>query len=441
MSACIEDARNAALDPDKGPAEPAGFNVLRQRLAAARGKLPPLYEQAVAQPYIKTLNKLGPQGFDEILKRDPNRECEAGLLMDIAQAILQHGEAFEDTATDGFQEVASDLYDGFLSAEDRQGVKPPDLGVIPPLVKWGNPDSGPYTWPVNATDSFGVQAGVVNLPPANARAGLFAWTAVGHETAGHDILNADKGLPRELANSLRAALASLGHGLAQYWSDRIDETASDLLGILNMGPAAGIGLLVYFRGLNAAWGEGPKLRSDGPAGDPHPADIIRGYLAAETVALLSFTGHTAWADTIAAETDKDVDTIRLAGETISPALARKSAKVVAETLVGYKAEALERHALGEIQDWRDRDEENVQTVRNVLRSGGELPAAQPYEIYAAHAVAAAATEALADPAGLAQVFDRMKTILKAMHDKNPSWGPLFVRHPGDLARRFVFPRG
>ena len=52
------------------------------------------------------------------------------------------------------------------------------------------------------------------------------------------------------------------------------------MGILNLGPAAGIGLIAYFRGLGAAFGQPPKLRSDGPADDPHPADIVRGYLAA-----------------------------------------------------------------------------------------------------------------------------------------------------------------
>jgi hypothetical protein len=29
-------------------------------------------------------------------------------------------------------------------------------------------------------------------------------------------------------------------------------------------------------------------------------------------------------------------------------------------------------------------------------------------------------------------MDRMLAMLKAMHDANPSWGPLFVRHPGSL---------
>jgi hypothetical protein len=148
-----------------------------------------------------------------------------------ANAILQNADGYEQVATDAFQEIVADLYDGFLSAEDRRGVLPPDRGVIPPLVKWGNPQSGPYTWPVDATGQIlGLQTGVVNLPPANVRMGLFAWAALGHETAGHDILHADTGLADELARAVWDALIKQKMtGLARYWSDRIDETASDVL--------------------------------------------------------------------------------------------------------------------------------------------------------------------------------------------------------------------
>src|SRR4030095_8537196 len=169
LSACIEDARLAALDSDPGPAEPNNYHQLVGRLETGRAKLPPLYRDSMLTPFINTLRQTGEQGFNRILIRDPQREGLGGLMMDIAQAILQQGEGFASVPTDAFEEVVSDLYDGFLSAEDRQGVNPPDRGVIPPLVKWGNPDFGPYTWPIDATSVFGCQAAVVSLPPANTR--------------------------------------------------------------------------------------------------------------------------------------------------------------------------------------------------------------------------------------------------------------------------------
>jgi hypothetical protein len=245
-------------------------------------------------------------------------------MLDIAHVILQNGERVNETATDSFQEVCSDLYDGFLSAEDRKGVEPPDKGVISPLVKWGRPNDGPYTFPVVATSIFGCEAAVVNLPPSHARSGLLAWATLGHETAGHDILHADTGLHVELGDAVRTALEDQGLGgeLPQYWSSRIDETASDVCGILNMGPAAGIGLIGYFRGVRAAFGAGPRLSNIGGDG-PHPADILRGYLAAHTVRLLSFGEANDWAQIIETETNKDLSSVILEDNRINSEQAKK----------------------------------------------------------------------------------------------------------------------
>lgn len=444
MADVIADALQAADSRDTGPADPASFSELLHRLTAVHGSFPPVYEQTFVSPFIATLQGLGEAKYQQILNQDPNREGAAGLLIDIAQAVLQHGEGYLKPSTRAFQEFISDLYDGFLSAADRRGVKEPDLGVVPPLAKWGNPDFGPYTWPVDATASFKVQAGVVNMPPANATGGLVSWAALGHETAGHDILHADSGLQDELAQALAASQAKLGHGLADYWSERIDETSSDVMGLLNLGPAAGIGLIAYFRALSQAYGGNGKLRSDGPANDVHPADIVRGYLAAEVVALLKFKGASAWAKTIAAEVDKDRATIRLAGQTITPALARKSAKLVAQTLVTYKARALENHALGEIQNWADADEAILQSAREAMRNDKPLsPPPAGHTLYAAHLVSAAVIEALSIAPGkgktVPQLQARLIQELNVLHDQNPSWGPLFVVHPGDLRRDFLLP--
>ncbi len=435
LAACVADARTAALARDAGPADAAAFRPLRARLEAARKKLPPLYRRAVSDPFLRTLDGLGARGFTRILAEDPDREGAARLLLDVAQAILQNGEGYEEKATDGFQEVVSDLYDGFLSAEDRQGVKPPDRGVVPPLAKWGDTEAGPYTWPVTATSSLEVGAPIVSLPAANARRGLLAWSALAHETAGHDILEADDGLHDELARAVRGNLvaAKLDGAIADYWADRLDETASDVLGVLNMGPAAAAGLVGYFRALNGAWGGNPVLRSIGPEEDPHPADVARGWLGAETVRLLSFSGAAAWADLLCAETDRDAaGTIRLGGSALTAGVARASAAVVARTIVREKMDALERHALGEIQDWRDPDERAVAALRALLGSSKPLPARFAKGIYAAHAVAAAVTAALASKGDVQALTRRMIAVLEAMHHANPSWGPLYVAHRGDL---------
>ena len=440
MAACIADVRRALADGDRGPADPTNFNSLRSRLTVLRETLAPIYRESFYDRYVAVLNGLGPAGFQDVLLNSPGA---AELMMDAAHAILQNGEKYEAAALDAFQEVVSDLYDGFLSAEDRAAVKPPDLGIVPPLVKFGNPEYGPYTWPIEATSSFsltedgGLGAAIVSLPPANARMGLLAWAALGHETGGHDILSADIGLKSELIAVVRKALEDAGlPALAGYWSSRIDETASDVLGILNMGPAAAIGLIVFFRG----FGQDSRLRVNGPSSDPHPADILRGYLAAATVRALSFSEADSWAELLLAETNSDLAgrAIVVEDEPISVEDALRSAEVVARAIASTPLASLEGTALIQIQDWRDSDEEIVDGVRTTLISCKPTPSEWAPGVYAAHVVAAAVTAALSGQAEVGSAFQRMVAILKSMHDANPSFGPLFIAHPGDVKRHLAY---
>lgn len=394
----------------------------------------PLYLQAVFTPFVQKLDELGESKFNQILISDPARQGPAGLMLDIAQAILQRGEGFEPKASAAFQEVVSNLYNGFLSIEDRSGVKPPDLNVIPPLIKFGNPRFGPYTWPVEAAGNFGLQTTIVSLPPANARRGLFAWPALAHEDTGHAILHAHNGLLSEITDAVRSALLAEGmtRDLADYWADRVDETASDVLGILNMGPALAIGLIGSRRGWNAASTNSATLRNIGPSDDSHPADILRGFLAAATVSQLKFSQASAWASVIETETHKDVTTIQLAGKSVTLEVARRSAEIVSQVIVTHPMRSLEKHAFGQIQNWRDEDEAIVQGLRTTLTTTNPLPDNLTEGVFAAHLVAAATMAALAQGANIPLLFQRMLDLLKSMNDKNPSFGPLLVRHPGDI---------
>lgn len=437
---CVEDAKKAFLDGDDGPPAPTNFNQLKGRLEVSRNKFPPMYLENFVEPYVNHLNKIGEAGFMNILLRDPRRIRQAGLMLDIAQAITQNGEGYNEIAIDAFEEVCSDLMDGFLSAEDRKGAKPPDEGVIPPLVKFGERLSGPYVWSVPATKSFDCKAAVVSLPPSHARIGLLGWAALGHEVTGHAILHADTGLIEELQQTVLNALQNQGFkdGLPEYWSKRIDETASDVCGILNMGPVVGIAIIGYFRGLNAARSGGePKLSNEGGL-DEHPADILRGYLAAYTTSLLSFGGAANWAQVIEAETNKDLSSVTLEGKNISAEDAKKSASIVASAIVNTKLTSLENHALGEIQNWHDSDEEIVKNdLVPVLTTLKAVSPDLEEGIYAAHVVAAAVEAGLSKDADISSIFSIMIRTLKVMHDKNPSWGPLFITQPGNLYRHSI----
>lgn len=226
----------------------------------------------------------------------------------------------------------------------------------------------------------------------------------------------------------------MGPDVAGYWAERIDESAADVLGILNMGPAAAVGLVGYFRALNGAWNGTPSLRNAGRPEDPHPADIARAYLAAETVRLLSFDGASRWADRLVAEADRDLGHVELGETAVTAKVARASAATVARAIVRTRLEALEGRALGEIQDWRNRDEEIVAGLRKDLRDGGAAgrgvggtPAVSGKLMagaYAAHVVAAGIYEAVGGGSSPVRVMDRMVGLLAAMHERNPAWtGP------------------
>ncbi len=246
-------------------------------------------------------------------------------------------------------------------------------------------------------------------------------------------MSADIGMKQELADTARRGLRAAGlRTLADYWGDRIDETASDVLGILNMGPAAGIGLIAFFRGFGGA------LRSNGPSDDPHPADVVRGFLAASTVRLLEFDDHTKWAEVIRQETLRDLQRITLGGRRVTAAQAEKSADVVARSIVTTRLRSLENTALLQIQNWRNADEAISDRLRAILTSSGAVPSNLGSEAFAAHTVAAAVMAALAGEGDLPEIQSRMIAMLGFMHDQNASFGPLFVTHPGNIAAHFDY---
>ena len=98
--------------------------------------------------------------------------------------------------------------------------------------------------------------------------------------------------------------------------------------------------------------------------------------------------------------------------------------------------SLNQHAFIEIQNWRDEDEKIVRELETAMLTGAAISASHATGIYAAHVVAAAAMAALAAKADVPTLFARMLDVLKRMHDRNASWGPLFIVHPGDIARHY-----
>jgi len=442
LSTCTDDIVQALSQDVNVELFTQDYGSLMNELSAnaVRSSFPATYQQEVLDPFVGYLNNMGEANFTSIFNGQSNDDLAAFLkeiIPDISDALLQKAsfqtnDAANQKSTNAFEEMVSDLYDGFLSKEDRVSnetgmpIKLPDRQFLPPLVKWGNPDAGPYTWPIDDTAQLNLQSAVVSLPPAHLKGGLLAWAALPHETGGHDILHADTGLLDELGDIVYNAVHAKFHSynfLADYWKSCIDETASDCAGLLNAGPVAGISLVGYFRGLI-----GGPLRNDGSPGDPHPVDILRGFIAAHVVSKLSFSGANDWADTIRNEVSKDLQIIHIpdgkgTSHRVPNQIAIQSAELTADLIINSKLKALDGHSLKEIQDWTDQDQNIVEEIAGLFRDGKDLSDDfRNNGYYAAHVVAAAIQEALkADAAPVQTYFDRMVDFLNTMYEFDNVW--------------------
>lgn len=415
LEACLADLRAALADRAAGPGTGRDPRRLRRLLVASRRRLPGAYRRAVLEPLLAHLDALGPRGVGRLL-RSPDDRQRAACLLDLVDAVRQARGA---PATRALQEVVSDLYDGFLAAEARDGVRAQAHATLPPLVKWGHPELGPYTWPVTWTRVLGARAGVVGFPPAARRRGLLLWAALSHETAGHDLLAATPGLEAELSRLVRGALGPRRAG--GYWAERIGEAASDVLGILNMGPVVALAIQLHLRGLRANAGGPDRLRGRGPARQrAHPGEAARAYLGAAVVRKLRFPGAAAWAAALEREVDGDVRVLRLGAARFSREEARRMAARLAQVLLHRPIAALGGHTLAGIQAWSGRDERVVARLGRLLASGDRVSRRLGAGAYAAHAVAAAAGAALAggDPERLQA---RMIEVLAAMNRQEARW--------------------
>ena len=291
-----------------------------------------------------------------------------------------------------------------------------------------------------------MDVGLINIPQAFAVSGLAGWAALPHETSGHAIAQMNDGLFAEMADRVWRKIRASSHpalpeededrnALAEYWSARASEAASDLIAVANMGPAAAVGLTAYLRASGAATHGAETLLIEGAMDDPHPPGAARCYLAAYGLGLCSFGGAQAWRDLIVTETTSAMapGEITLAGRTYTDAALQAMAWIVAEAILNTPMETLGDKRVLDLLDWGPRDEQIVQslTIHSVL-GPVDLPSSTHGVFRAAHGVAAAVMASLMS--GLVgHAHRRMVDILSALHRSNATWSPLSIVHPRDIA--------
>lgn len=398
----------------------------------------------------------------ELLELYPDAETLAG-------AVYEHAPDSEVKAPlQRFLAVISNLYRSFLSRAKRNAVDvPPSLPMLPPLASFKQSgDFGPFTIPADGTRQlFGSDIGVVSLP-STYRDHPVLWAALAHETGGHDVLHADPELLPELAGGVRDLFGggtvrpgrsvNLDQFYGLLWSYWIDETASDVYGLLNIGPQFAFNLAAFFAALN-----GPPIpslrtvsgfdpRDPSQALDVHPTDILRldvaigvieqqvalsasartGYAAAlETVADLCAHGATAIVIRGKIEIDRDhflpVNVTRPLDEM------RQNARKVGAFVATAKLDAFGGKSVQDIETWDDSDEETAGHIAKALADGRPV-----VDLGDDAQLLAGATQALLADPGL---YDRATQALADALDRSfmldPIWGPplpepMFIRYGG-----------
>lgn len=450
LSGLMEDALKAREIDESGmqwpiPPLPDSFDGLMSALNQPEilAQLPASYQQAFLQPFIAFLNQTGASQIEKILNSD---HWMRPVIDDVYQAIVQNANPEIQVATDAFQEVASDLYDDFLYKESRLKVKAPDLEILPPLVKWGS-EGGPYTYGANdLSEIFGEKfmTTVVVLPASHLIAGLSGWSALGHEVGGHDVLMADIGLLEEIRNAVYTQVIHSDVSpkykkyLAGYWayknpqSDdmRVNETASDVLGTLHLGPVFGMGILAYFPGY---FSPDQTISHEGSYDDamgPHPVSIIRPFVIARVINALPIKNAGSWSALIEKEALKQLGNNKIilyqgrTGHAIPTEDMIESARATADAIAKTLLKTLENHSLIGIQEWKEKDETISLVLQNALENGSPLPTEYDNSgFFARHVVSAATTSSLKHGANIPLLFSRMQGFLAEMHAKNPDWHP------------------
>ena len=331
--------------------------------------LPDHYENKVLNPFIRFLSTIGKEEFDRLMQDDlgalPSSDRKLRrYIIAVGEALLLYCHEGKYCEEDyhtllAFQSVIDSFYNRILDAK----VKGIGQDLIPAMAKWGK-DRGPHTF--TASISRGGNAlsiGIVSLPPGMQNGSILGWTALAHEVAGHNFLNQFLLLNEQIGKAIRDALKKEGipDELAVYLERCTEETTSDILGLLNIGPIFAMGLIAYFRSINHnnlmqttgpyysthQKGNSVNLQSESPhfndrdvtkipdyVGVPnhsgvlgsyegrevrftpykeksghHPIQAVRPYLLAHVVELLTITSRQTWKNAILKENEKELSRV------------------------------------------------------------------------------------------------------------------------------------
>jgi hypothetical protein len=387
---------------EAAPTPPWGEGVVptKQKLGAALESGADLVPVAFVERYVTPFEHSLARVISA-LRGDPT------LIETLAGAIYQHADESVAPELHRFLAVISNFYRSFLDARQRLEAGFPLISQDPPLAMFQHSgEMGPFTiTSENIKQLTGGTVGVVSLP-ATYREHPVLWASLAHETGGHDVLHADEALLPELTNTIKAMFGGgpVGSGaintaqlLAALWAFWIDESASDIYGLLNIGPTFAHNLGVFFAAMNGrASGGPPRIRASSRPDargilDPHPTDLLRLDLAIGAVQALqhlSSSVRTRYANelrqlsvllgggarTITLQGNLPIDgtrAIRL-NHQLPLADMQAAARRVGALIATARLKALGNHSIQDIETWDDADESVAATIATALSRGTKI---------------------------------------------------------------------
>jgi hypothetical protein len=364
-------------------------------IVAGEPHLPVPFRAGYTTPLLERL--------DSVFARLDFKNPRSALFLEaLSGAVYQHEVKSQLPALNRFLAVISDLYRSFLDSTKREHLNVPLTGVLPPLAVFqSSPQNGPFTIPIDQVNGLiGADIGVVSLPATLANH-PFLFGSLAHETGGHDVLHADVKLLPELRDQAHSLLGGMGAGKAGLlWDYWMDEAASDVYGVLNMGPAFGANLTallaVFIAQTEKRGAPLPILRTQSgsaPDGslDSHPTDILRLSLVQGAIsALVGLSKPTkdryiAELDELATLCAPGASSIELAGfarisvgksvdfdESLPISDLRQSARLIGAHIATASLDALDGHSIQAIETWNDADEAAASGIATLLRANKSI---------------------------------------------------------------------
>lgn len=378
------------------------------------------------------------------------------VLETVGGAIYDHRVDGIDPELDRFLAVISNFYRSFLDATRRASAGFPPVGEhLPPLAMFQHDgQSGPFTLPVDVISRlFGGTVGVVSLP-SSFRDHPLLWASLAHETGGHDCLHADADLLPELSQSVTTffgggAIASdrpipQNQFLGLLWSYWMDEAASDVYGVMNIGPGFGLNLVAFFA---AMWERlkptgTPTLRTFSGADqsgmlDPHPTDILRPYLilgaiqALEALSADRRNGYSQDLQMLAQLTADGATTIKIQGRvpvgpsaslpvnaTLPIDVMQAAAQHVGSLIASSTLTALGGNKIQDLETWDDSDDDIARSIAAAMLANTSV-ASQGDD---AALLAGATIAAFDQPGEYDTITARLNEALDASFASDPYWG-------------------